>query len=179
MPEIEIRPASNTDISLFAELDHSYQTDYVWQMDRVLNEGQMIIQFREIRLPRPMKVEYPYSCNQLSALWRQNPIILTAYMKGFPVGYVYLGQDDLPETGWIRGVAVDKESRRQGIGSGLILAAQEWAMQHNLRRLNIPLQSKNYPALRMIIKMGYEFGGYLDHYFSNRDIALFFTRFLR
>jgi hypothetical protein len=59
----------------------------------------------------------------------------------------------------------------------LILAAQEWAMQHNLRRLNIPLQSKNYPALRMILKMGYEFGGYQDHYFSNRDIALFFTRF--
>jgi hypothetical protein len=92
MPEIEIRPASNTDISLFAELDHSYQTDYVWQMDRVLNEGQMTIQFREIRLPRPMKVEYPYSCNQLSALWRQNPMILTAYMKGAPVGYVYLGK---------------------------------------------------------------------------------------
>jgi GNAT superfamily N-acetyltransferase len=179
MPEIEIRPASNNDLSLFSQLDHNYQTDYVWQMDRAFNEGQVTIQFREIRLPRPMKVEYPYSCSQLSALWSQYPVVLAACINDNPVGYVYLEEDDLPETGWIRGLAVNKENRRQGIASGLILAAQEWALQRNLRRINIPMQSKNYPALRMTIKMGYEFCGYQDHYYSNRDIALFFTRFLR
>jgi ribosomal protein S18 acetylase RimI-like enzyme len=179
MPEIEIKPANNADLSMYINMDHSYQTDYVWQMDRIFNEGQMTIQFREIRLPRPVKVEYPYSSSQLSMMWNQSPVVLTAYMKGSPVGYVYLEEDELPQTGWIKGLAVNKEDRRQGIASGLILAAQEWALQRNLRRLSIPIQSKNYPALRMFLKIGYEFCGYQDNYFSNRDIGLFFSRFLR
>jgi RimJ/RimL family protein N-acetyltransferase len=179
MPQIEIKPASNTELTFFMGLDHSYQTDYVWQMDRALDEGHMTIQFREIRLPRPVKVEYPYSQNQLSTLWSRQPVVLAAFLNGNPVGYVHLDEDRLPETGWIYGLAVDREERRKGIASGLILAGQEWALERNLRRLNIAMQSKNHPAVRMALKMGYEFCGYQDHYYSNRDIALFFTRFLR
>jgi RimJ/RimL family protein N-acetyltransferase len=179
MPQIEIRPASSADLTFFMNMDHAFQTDYVWQMDRAFNDGQMNIQFREIRLPRPMKVEYPYSSSQLSFLWSKQPVILTACLSGYAVGYIHLEEYDLSETGWIRGLAVDREARGQGIASGMILAAQEWALQRNLRRLNISIQSKNFPAVRMALKMGYEFCGYQDHYYSNRDIALFFTRYLR
>jgi ribosomal protein S18 acetylase RimI-like enzyme len=179
MPQIEIKPASSTDIAFFMGLDHSYQTDYVWQMDRALDEGHVTIQFREIRLPRPVKVDYPYTHSQLSNMWSQHPAILTACLNGYPVGYIHLEEDKLPETGWIKGLAVSRDDRRKGIASGLILAGQEWALQRNLRRLNIAMQSKNHPGVHMALKMGYEFCGYQDHYYSNRDISLFFTRFLR
>jgi RimJ/RimL family protein N-acetyltransferase len=76
-------------------------------------------------------------------------------------------------------LAVNRDDRCKGIASGMVLAAQEWALQRNLRRLNISIQSKNFPAVRMALKIGYEFCGYQDHYYSNRDIALFFTRYLR
>jgi len=179
MPEIEIRPASNTDLSHLMGLDHAYQTDYVWQMDRILDEGQIAVHFREIRLPRPVKVEYPYSQNQLSVLWSHHPAVLAAFLGGDPVAYIHLEDEKLPEIAWIRGLAVSREERRKGIASGLILAAQEWAIERDLRRLNIAMQSKNHPAVRMAIKLGFEFCGYQDHYYANRDIVLFFTRFLR
>jgi hypothetical protein len=41
------------------------------------------------------------------------------------------------------------------------------------------MQSKNYPAVHMAMKLGYEFSGYQDHFYANGDIALFFTRYLR
>jgi hypothetical protein len=31
----------------------------------------------------------------------------------------------------------------------------------------------------MALKIGYEFGGYQDQYYTNQDTALFFNRFLR
>jgi ribosomal protein S18 acetylase RimI-like enzyme len=179
MPQIEIRPASNTDLAYFIELDHSYQTDYVWQMDRMVDEGQMSIQFREIHLPRPVKVDYPYSKQQLASMWSQHPIVLAAYMNGYPVGYIHVEEDQRSETGWIRGLAVNREQRRKGIASGLILAVHEWAVQRDFRRVNFATQSKNHPAVRLALKLGYEFCGYQDHYYGNRDISLFFSRFMR
>jgi GNAT superfamily N-acetyltransferase len=179
MPQIEIKPANSTDFSQLLELDHTYQTDYVWQMDRTLGEGQMMVQFREIRLPRPVKVDYPYSRQQLADIWSGHPVVLMACLNGHSVGYVHLEEDTLPETGWIRGLVVSKDDRRKGIASGLILASQEWALHKNLRRLNLAMQSKNHPAIRMALKVGFEFCGYQDHFYSNRDISLFFSRFLR
>jgi RimJ/RimL family protein N-acetyltransferase len=41
------------------------------------------------------------------------------------------------------------------------------------------MQSKNHPAIQLAHKLGFEFCGYNDHYFSNQDIALFFSRPLR
>ncbi|HSV86490.1 MAG TPA: GNAT family N-acetyltransferase [Levilinea sp.] len=178
MPQIEIRPASTTDLSCFIDLDHGYHTDYVWQMDRAVDEGQMSIQFREIRLPRPVKVDYPYSRQQLASMWSHHPIVLVACLNGYPVGYIHMEEERRPEIGWIRGLAVSKEERRKGIAGGLILAAQEWAIQRDLHRVNIAIQSKNHPAVRLAVKLGYEFCGYQDHYYENRDISLFFSRFL-
>ena len=40
MPEVQIRRASATDISILMAIDHTCQTDYVWQMDVQHEEGQ-------------------------------------------------------------------------------------------------------------------------------------------
>ena len=38
---------------------------------------------------------------------------------------------------------------------------------------------KNYPAICLAEKMGFELCGYNDHYFANNDIAIFFSKWVR
>jgi ribosomal protein S18 acetylase RimI-like enzyme len=177
MPEIEIRPAVLQDFGQLLNLDHSYQTSYVWQMDRTLEEGQISLLFREIRLPRNVRVEYPHSPKFLTQTLPQ-ATLLVATLDSLPVGYVSVVEHLAPNSSWVTDLVVDEKSRRKGIGTALLMAAQEWTTQKNLKRIILEMQSKNYPAIRFALKLGYEFCGYNDHYYSNRDIALFFARLL-
>ena len=57
MPSIEIRPAILNDLPLLNAIEHTYETLYTWQMDRTINESQVMVNFREIHLPRPVRVD--------------------------------------------------------------------------------------------------------------------------
>jgi ribosomal protein S18 acetylase RimI-like enzyme len=179
MPEIEIRPAVEDDIPELVKMDHDYQTDYVWQIDRILDEGQVTLNFREVRLPRAVKVNYPTQPETLNEDWDKRSGVLVANMKTKTVGYICIQQNESTGTAWFTDLAVTPELRRKGIGTALILAGQDWADHHRLRRVILVMQSKNYPAVRLAMRLGYEFCGYNDYYFSNQDIALFFSRFVR
>ena len=179
MPEIEIRAAVFIDLPVLATLDHSVETGYVWQMDRLIDNGHVMVNFRELRLPRKVRVEYPNP-----GIWENpgildQPGLLVAEMKGQSVGYVHVKSTQLPSTAWVKDLAVREDVRRKGIGTALVLAAQEWALKHSLRRMVLEMQSKNFPSIQMALKLGYEFSGYNDHYYANQDIALFFACFLR
>jgi GNAT superfamily N-acetyltransferase len=179
MPEIEIRPAVSTDIQALVNLAHSYQTNYVWQMDRTMEDGQVIARFREVRLPRLVRVEYPNPGTWLLEGWKQQPALLVAVFAGDPVGYICLTEQLSAGSAWVKDLVVGEKLRRKGIATALLLAAQDWAGQHRYRRLILEMQSKNNPAIRMALKLGYDFCGYNDHYYANQDIALFFARYLR
>ena len=179
MPEIEIRPATLADLTLLVELDHTYQTSRVWQMDRTMEKGQISIHFREVRLPRPVRVEYPKAFGAEEKEWLKEAAVIVAILKGAPVGYVRLQEQDAPRMGWITDLAVSPAERRQGIGTAMVLAAQEWCTQRRIKHLIVGMQSKNYPAICLMQKLGYEFCGYNDHYYPNQDIALFFDRYLK
>jgi len=180
MPEIEIRPAIATDIPVLIELDHNYMSDFVWQMEiQQLEEGQLQIGFREIRLPRSIRVDYPRSPKSLLVDWNQRDGLLVAVLEGETIGYASLMLNIAPVTTWVTDLMVKRRLRRQGIGSSLLLAAQEWGLEHESRNLVIEAQPKNYPAIRMAHKLGFELCGYNDRYFANRDIGLFFGKSLR
>jgi GNAT superfamily N-acetyltransferase len=179
MPEIEIRPGITDELNILLGMDHSYQTDYVWQMDRSVRDASVTVSFHEIRLPRPVQVDYPNNPRSMANDWGLNPSILTARMSGSISGYIRIIENYLPNTAWVTDMAVVRPLRGQGIASGLVLAAQEWAANRGMRRMIIEMQSKNYPAVHMAMKLGYEFSGYQDHFYANGDIALFFTRYLR
>ncbi len=179
MPEIEIRHAALTDITKLLGLEHSFLTSYVWQMDRSFEKGQWTINFREVRLPRPTKVDYPISAETLGAELTQRSGLLVAALNNEPVGYVGIKAMPVTGTAWVTDLVVNNDVRRKGIGSALVLAAQDWSASRNLLRLVLEMQSKNFPAIHLALKMGYEFSGYNDQYYATRDIALFFARFLR
>jgi len=179
MPEIQIRPAIATDLSALMAIDHSCQTDYVWQMDVQHEDGQIGAIFREIRLPRSVSVPYPRLVSALSETWSRRSGMLVAVIGGQAAGYVRTNDALLPRTAWLMDVVVAPRFRKQGIASALVLAAQSWAVQRKNRRALLEMPSKNNPAIRLAQKLGYEFCGYNDQYYETQDIALFFGRFIR
>lgn len=179
MPEIEIRPAAAEDIPALTALDHNYSSDYVWQMEFQPEENRVAISFREIRLPRSVRVEYPRPAGSLEHDWLDRSGLLTALLAGEPVGYISLNLNIAPSTCWVTDLVVLRRVRRQGIGSALVLAAQEWGLQHDSRRIVLEMQPKNYPAIHLAQKLGFDFCGYNDWYYANHDIGLFFAKPLR
>jgi ribosomal protein S18 acetylase RimI-like enzyme len=179
MPDIQIRSATATDLSVLMEIDHSCQTDYVWQMDIQNEEGQVGAFFREIRLPRSVQVTYPRPVSSLSESWNRRSGMLVAVIGGQAVGYIRTNDAILPRTAWVTDLVVAPRFRRQGIASALILAAQSWALQRNDNKALLEIPSKNNPAIRLAQKQGYEFCGYNDQYYVTKDIALFFGRSIR
>ncbi len=179
MPEVQIRPAIATDLSVLVAIDHSCQTDYVWQMDVQHEDGQIDAIFREIRLPRSVSVSYPRPVSALSESWSRRSGMLVAVIGGQVLGYVRTSDAILQRTAWLMDVVVAPRFRRQGIASALVLAAQSWAVQRKNRRALLEMPSKNNPAIRLAQKLGYEFCGYNDQYYETQDIALFFGRSIR
>jgi ribosomal protein S18 acetylase RimI-like enzyme len=178
MPEIEIRPAIATDIHALMAIEHNYSTDFVWQMDLRQQDHEVSIIFREVRLPRSAQVKYPRDHLTLADNWTKRDGLLVVELESDIVGYISLTQNSLLHTTWATDLAVKRRLRRQGIGSALVISAQEWAAKNNSRRLILEMQPKNYPAIQLAKKLGYELCGYNDHYFANHDIALFFSKWL-
>jgi ribosomal protein S18 acetylase RimI-like enzyme len=59
------------------------------------------------------------------------------------------------------------------------MAAEDWAKNRGNTRVLVEMQSKNTPAIHMVLQLGYQFCGYNDHYYANQDIAIFFAQYLR
>lgn len=179
MPKIEIRPAKSDDIQALIALEHNYVSDYVWQMEFQRDEYKTSIIFRQVKLPRSVNVNYPRNPQLLTEDWTKRDCILVASMGSEIVGYACLMNNMTPKTTWVTDLVVLRRQRRQGIGTALIMASQEWAIQKNNRRIILEMQPKNYPAITLALKLGFDLCGYNDHYYTNQDIALFFSKGLR
>jgi len=178
MTAINIRPVMSTDIPKMISLDHNYSTGYVWQMTIDLTEIQTQVTFREVRLPREVHVNYPRSPRRLVDDWTKRNLLLLAEEEDKVRGYISVGQGLAPASGWIEDLAVDRTSRRNGIGSALVMAAQDWCGKKNIHRLTMEMQPKNHPAIQFAYKLGFEFSGYNDQYYRDQEIAIFFSSYI-
>lgn len=179
MPEIKIRSATAADIPVLTQLEHTSQTSHVWQMERLQEDGTLQTLFREVRLPRPVRLAYPRPISRLPDTWQTMSIVLVAVYQSKCIGYLTVSDKNLPNCGWVYDLVVAESMRRKGIGSALALAGQDWAGRNGLKRMVIEMQSKNYPAIRLVQKLGYDFCGFNDHYFVNQDPGLFFGKYLK
>lgn len=180
MPEVEIRPIQKNDMPDLLNIELAYMSPRVWQMDRVSGDGALGTNFREVRLPREARVDYPRSAAQIfSEMQDPLQLILAAVIVNRPVGYIRLSTQISPKTGWVKDLAVSEKLRRKGVGAALLLAGLEWSMEQGMRRIVVETQSKNYPAIQLVRKLGFEFAGFNDQFYSNQDIALLFARSLK
>jgi ribosomal protein S18 acetylase RimI-like enzyme len=179
MPEIQIRSTVAPDLSRLMGLDHSITSESVWQLELRRDPGQVIAMFREVRLPRSIPVAYPRNPFVLADDWTKRSMMYTALLDQDVVGYVSLLERGMDSTVSVTDLVVNAANRRQGVGSALLSAAQDWAAGRSLRLIILEMQSKNFPAIRLSQKFGYEFCGYNDHYYLTQDVALFFAKALK
>jgi len=179
MPSFETRPAIATDMPRLMALDHSCMSDYVWQLEVRHEANQVVVNFREVRLPRSVQVTYPHNPFSLADEWTKRDAVFVALHGTEPVGYICVTEEHASTIAWVTDIVVAPERRRQGVGSALLSAAQAWAMERGARRLVVEMQSKNQACIRLAQKFGYEFCGYNDQYYPTQDVALFFGRALK
>jgi ribosomal protein S18 acetylase RimI-like enzyme len=175
MKNLSIRPATSSDIPLLIELDHGFGTDHVWQMAYNQAGQEVSVSFREVRLPRPMRVKYPREPRLLIDRWVDHMALLIAVSEGRPIGYIALIDGPGPKTAWVTDLVVGLPNRRQGVGSSLIRKAGALCREHGYARMFMEMQSKNYPAICLAKKVGMRFSGYSDNYYPDQDITLFFS----
>jgi ribosomal protein S18 acetylase RimI-like enzyme len=179
MPEIEIHAVRTEDFNSLAAFEHGYYSEYVWQMGMEVDKASASANFRCVRLPRRVFVPYP---RQKEFIFRDDDDVeafLVAELGSRAVGYIkVIGEND-SKTACVTDLVVSAPMRRQGIASGLILAAMDLITNRQFRLLILEMQSKNYPGIELANKLGFNFCGFRDHYYQNQDLAIFFSRFTR
>ncbi|MBC7223194.1 MAG: GNAT family N-acetyltransferase [Anaerolineae bacterium] len=173
---MEIRPAQLEDLPACAQLDGSYQTDWVWQMEAHSHGAETRVAFRPMRLPRTLTVPYPLDEIVLEWDWRHEECFLVAEEDDEILGCLDMRIQPWERLGWIYHLVVDRSHRRRGLGTALLRAGMEWAREEGLRSVMLQVATKNYPAIQFAQRRGFTFCGYSDLYFASRDIALFFAR---
>ena len=179
MEPFVVRPAVSSDIPRLMALDHSYSTDHVWQMALQGGTPTIEVAFREVRLPRPMRVAYPRKVDRLADEWTDRSVVLVGEADEHTVGYLCLSPAPAPEAMWITDLVVDPAYRRQGLGRRLLSEAIGWARARSQARLFFEMQSKNHPAIQLAQSLGFVYSGYSDFFYPNEDISLFFSFDLR
>ena len=179
MPEISIRPLQTEDIDTLSAFEHGYYSEYAWQMNLDLDTQNYKADFRRVRLPRRIMVTYPRKREEVFSDLNQTEAFLVAELNGRSVGYVKVVAEEEENALRIPDMVVSGPMRRQGIASGMLVAVMNLASNRDFHYLVLEMQSKNEPAIAMAGKLGFNFCGFRDHYFSNQELALFFSRFVR
>lgn len=179
MPEISIRSIRPDDIELLSAFEHGYYSEYAWQMNLDLDAQNYKAEFRRVRLPRRVMVAYPRKREEIFSNIDQAEAFLIAELSGRSVGYLKVIAKPDEDALRVTDLVVSGPMRRQGIASGLLVAVMNLASNRDHHYLVLEMQSKNEPAIAMAGKLGFNFCGFRDHYFSNQELALFFSRFVR
>jgi ribosomal protein S18 acetylase RimI-like enzyme len=177
MPEITIHSVGSEDLESLQAFEHGYYSEYVWQMSMEVEDKSAEADFRCVRLPRRVFVPYPRKRDMIFSDWERATAFLVGELAGRAVGYLKVQAESESRVARITDLVVSSPMRRQGIASGLILAAMDLIAHRDFYLLIMEMQSKNYPAIQMMNKLGFSFCGFRDHYFPNQDLALFFSRF--
>jgi ribosomal protein S18 acetylase RimI-like enzyme len=170
-----VRPLEIDDLPICSQLDASYKTDYVWQMQFQEQEQAVQSAFTQVRLPRTMIVDGLYKPHHLLAILQQAD---HAFVAGYDEDIVGCLSGDVEV--WqgvftITTLIVHPQVRRMGIGKLLFERAKDIARQNECKRLLMTVQTKNHPAIEFMRKQGFVFCGYNDKYYLNGDIALIFS----
>ena len=176
MNDISIRFMEASDLQNCLVMDSSYHTESVWQMEMLPGEKIIDISFREIKLPRSMRVDYPRSNEQIIESFRKRDAVLVGLKSNELVGFISISTNPGNLVAHVTDLVVNRRFRRQGIGSTLVRSTRDWALKNGYHQLQLEMQSKNFPAIELATGLGFEFCGFSDRYYQNQDIALFFIK---
>lgn len=177
---VRIRDGIESDIPACLALDHRFETDYVWQMSLTGEGDSWQITFNRQRLPRTLETLYPADERRLRLSLPPEQCFLVMVRRDEPeiLGYLTMSSLAAYDLARIHDLVISYPYRRHGLGTRLLKVARQWAREHDLGRLVIETRTQNYPAIVFCQQAGFQFSGYDDQYFPNRDIAVFFSQSL-
>lgn len=169
---LQFRPAEMSDFEACLQLDHSSQTSRLWQMEFAQQDGNKIVRFQAVRLPRPQEISYTFSPQEQVKRWYVADYFLVAEAEDGVCGYVTVTLDKMETVGWLSDVVVAPLWRRKGYGSYLVTMANRWASEQGVQRMLTAVSTKNYPAVEFFQKNGFVFCGYNERLHPG-DIMVF------
>ncbi len=182
-PPLTFRPASEDDFEGCLAIDHSFETDRVWQMSVSEGTAAKQIQFQMVKLPQKKLVVYPYAAGRLVQRWCASEWFLVgeananveAGRSSRLQAYITAATEKITATAWIFDMVVAPDYRRQGYGSHMLALAGEWARQQNAQQLITAVATQNHPAMNFVQRHGFNFCGYNEAAYQSREISLFFS----
>ncbi len=178
---MHVRPAQLSDMDLVYGLDHSYQTDQVWQLSNKSSLTEYSAIMRLAKLPRPIQVQYPHDEAMLRRTLHRADFLWVMQGEGIRdiLGYLALTLLPWQNTACITSLAVAPAARRKKVATQLLRAANEQARGEGMHSVTGDVPTKNHPATRLYQSCGFKFTGYAENYYSAHDIALLFASKIR
>jgi len=99
-----------------------------------------------------------------------NRINLVAELDGEVVGYI--GALDIIDDYNIIGIAVDKKTRRKGIGGKLLKALTKIARDRQVQTLSLEVDTTNQPAINFYKKNNFEQTSVRKKYYKDNDAMI-------
>lgn len=176
-----IRDGLESDIGGCLAIDHTYETEHVWQMNSREETDEREVRFKTDRLPRTMQATYPFAEHHLRLALPADQCFLVAVERDQPevIGYLAMRNDPLYHVARVTDLVVSRPYRKHRIATRLLNIARQWAREHQLIQMMMEIQTKNYPGIMFCQQRGFTFCGFNDRLFPDQDIAVFFSQSLR
>jgi ribosomal protein S18 acetylase RimI-like enzyme len=176
MTSVTIRQALPQEYEILLTLSSTIEISKTWQMEQVFEDGAWNIRFKEVSLPRPVHLAYPFSPKDIREHLVTNELNLLAEEKSQPVGFLSLEAKSGTQVARVTDLIIAGQNRRKGIATALMIAAVEWLVERNLNGITLEMMLKNHPGINLSRKMGFHLAGFNDVYYSNGQTAVYFYR---
>src|SRR5579862_6682603 len=173
---MDIRPMTPADMNLLGEIDATVDSTLYLHIERI-GEGldtQWKMQPRELHQKRThrrkMDVDQIFTIKQIAS-GADDGIALVAEHEGELVAAAAARIDPVAGVMRLVDIRVDFDFRRQGLASAMIFQIIQAARDKELRAVLAEATADCYPAISLLIKLGFEPGGLDTHYRSNHDLV--------
>ena len=174
-----VRAVRDDDWEGCLEIDTSYETEFAWQMDEVHSGKEWHVSFREIHLPRTLRIESGISSEHLLKSWQNRDQFWVAIEHREVIGYLGLDVDMARYQARVMDLAVAPQHRRQGAASGSLPAPRNGASASTSTNSSLCAHSRPIPAISFANKHRFAFCGFQDSYWPGQEVALFFRQRVR
>lgn len=140
----------------------------------------IIREFRRPDIKKVLEIEMssfddPYPSNVLLEIYNLGAGFLVAQKDNSIVGYIIFWIR-FEDEGHIISIAVDKDYRREGIGSELVETAVEIFKKYSVKTIKLEVRMGNTQARKFYKKIGFKENRILEKYYEDSEDAVIMNR---
>lgn len=140
----------------------------------------IIREFRRPDIKKVLEIEMssfddPYPSNVLLEIYNLGAGFLVAQKDNSIVGYIIFWIR-FEDEGHIISIAVDKDYRREGIGSKLVETAVEIFKKYSVKTIKLEVRMGNTQARKFYKKIGFKENKILEKYYEDSEDAVIMNR---